>query len=203
MFDVFIWIRSLPMCPSCILMSMVLIGRPLFTKSIYTSAQPDIYFYPDKENSCGLIYFAKDGRQKINNHEDTKIIVSSDHQSACGTGLDRTQKHGRVTEQQMTLTIRRTQSKMAAAFWQKPLKRIIDKGYSLCKFRPACLSGKILLTNITKFVNNAYVKLIAKRKTIFIKKKYNILINYNLFLGSISILKNYCITNFRFQTHIC
>lgn len=59
----------------------------------------DIYFNPNKENTPGLIYFAKDERQKINNHEDTKIIVSSDHQSESRAGLDRTQKHGRVTEQ--------------------------------------------------------------------------------------------------------
>lgn len=69
------------------------------TESIYSRIHPDIYFNPDKENSPRLIYFAKNGRQKINNHEDTKIIVSSDHQSESRPGLDGTQKHGRVTEQ--------------------------------------------------------------------------------------------------------
>lgn len=91
--------------------------------------------------------------KKINNHEDTKIIVSSDHQSESRAGLDRTQKHGRVTEQWMTLTIRRTQPMMAAAFWREPLKRIIDKGYSLCVLGPASLTAKMLLKNISKYLD--------------------------------------------------
>lgn len=53
----------------------------------------------------------------------------------------------------MTLTIRRTQPKMAAAFWREPLKRIIDKGYSLCVLGPARLSAKILPENIPKYLD--------------------------------------------------
>lgn len=53
----------------------------------------------------------------------------------------------------MTLTIRRTQPKMAAAFWREPLKRIIDKGYSLCVLGPARLSAKILRKNIPKYLD--------------------------------------------------
>lgn len=100
MFDVFISIRSLAVCPSCILMSMALIGGPaaFVPRNQFISPTADIYFNPDKENSWGLIYFVKDERQKINNHEDTKIIVSSDHQSAT-SGIGQNTKTWRVTEQ--------------------------------------------------------------------------------------------------------